>query len=277
MRALRAIPFHFTSPIVIEGIEATDLFSMNTLLGGAIETQTVTILNSLRAIWDPEGEWANYEFVRFPESFPDVRLVRSRRASETPLIGIELKGWYLLSKERMPSFRFSASPMAASPWDLLVCFPWALSNVLSGKPALYEPFIENARYAAAMRNHYWLTKGRDRSRNAIEHPRDAHPYPSPRSNFHDRPIYDGGGNFGRIARVKGLMGDWIAETLSTPMAGIGAGYWIRFFSLFSEARSDEEVRRELDRIEDAIRAGRIVTVDVDLDFVNQLRRIAVST
>ena len=32
VRALRAVPMHFTSTINIEGISATDLFAMNSLL-----------------------------------------------------------------------------------------------------------------------------------------------------------------------------------------------------------------------------------------------------
>ena len=94
VRALYALPMHFTSPINVEGIEVNDLFSINTLLGGAIEAQTVMLLNSLRSIWDPQGKWVGKEFRRYPESFPDVRLVGSNK-DDSPLIGIELKGWYL--------------------------------------------------------------------------------------------------------------------------------------------------------------------------------------
>lgn len=46
VRALYALPMHFTSPINVEGIEVNDLFSINTLLGGTIEAQTVMLLNS---------------------------------------------------------------------------------------------------------------------------------------------------------------------------------------------------------------------------------------
>lgn len=59
VRALYALPMHFTSPINVEGIEVNDLFSINTLLGGTIEAQTVMLLNSLRSIWDPQGKWAD--------------------------------------------------------------------------------------------------------------------------------------------------------------------------------------------------------------------------
>lgn len=146
VRALYALPMHFTSPINVEGIEVNDLFSINTLLGGTIEAQTVMLLNSLRSIWDPQGKWADKEFRRYPESFPDVRLVGSNK-DDSPLIGIELKGWYLLSKESEPSLRYKASADAVTEWDLICCVPWGLSNVLSGKPVVYEPYVEQAKFA----------------------------------------------------------------------------------------------------------------------------------
>ena len=48
-----------------------------------------------------------------------------------------------------------------------------------------------------------------------------------RKNTSDKPAYDGGSNFGRIARV-GIMNDWIADTLSRPLAGIPTQSWIEF-------------------------------------------------
>jgi len=47
---------HFVSTINIEGLSATDLFAMNTLLGGTIEDQTVATLNATRAIWGSGGK-----------------------------------------------------------------------------------------------------------------------------------------------------------------------------------------------------------------------------
>src|SRR3954467_248007 len=74
--ALGALPLYFTSTINIEGLDAGDLFSLNTLLGGAIEIQTVEALNRIRQVWDPDKEWEEYGFHRFSQSFPDVRLVK---------------------------------------------------------------------------------------------------------------------------------------------------------------------------------------------------------
>lgn len=171
VRALYALPMHFTSPINVEGIEVNDLFSINTLLGGTIEAQTVMLLNSLRSIWDPQGKWADKEFRRYPESFPDVRLVGSNK-DDSPLIGIELKGWYLLSKESEPSLRYKASADAVTEWDLICCVPWGLSNVLSGKPVVYEPYVEQAKFASDMRTYYWNHRRGDNSKRdcGIHHP-----------------------------------------------------------------------------------------------------------
>lgn len=259
IKALSALPMHFTSPIAIEGIEANDLFSINTLLGGTIEAQAVMVLNSLRDIWDPTGRWADKEFRRFPESFPDVRLVGTDR-SQAPLIGIELKGWYLLSKEAEPSLRYKASADAVTTWDLICCVPWGLSNVLSGKPVVYEPYIEQAKYVSDMRTYYWHHRsGNNANRNCnIIHPTTT-PYPRPGSQYVDEPEKDSGGNFGRIARVSGLMTDWVEESVNTKLAGIEAKYWISFFKLFSEGKTREEIEQGLESIIKRVRSSRANT------------------
>ena len=243
LRALHAVPMHFVSTINIEGLFATDLFAMNTLLGGTIEEQTVATLNATRAIWDPDGKWADYEFKRYAESFPDVRLERNDGA--IPLIGIELKGWYLLAKEEMPSFRFKASADAMTVWDLIAVFPWSLSNVISGKPVLESPYIEQAKYAADLRTHYW--EHRSENAQAVKHP-DTHPYPEPGSSYSDIVHDDSGGNFGRIARVHGLMDDFIKETMQTTLAGIEARWWVQFLKLFDERSDEATIRARLERL-----------------------------
>lgn len=244
VRALRAVPMHFESPIEIEGISATDLFSMNTLLGGAIEEQTVATLNNTRSIWDPDGQWANYEFRRYSESFPDVRL--EANGEDLPLIGIELKGWYMLAKEEVPSFRFKASANAMTVWDLIAVFPWSLSNVISGTPVLEPPYIEQAKYAADLRTRYWET----RSSNAkpVQHP-NTHPYPEPGSSYSDIVTDDRGGNFGRIARIQGLMDDWVKDTMETPLAGIEARWWVRFLKLFDERGNASDIQQKLENLQ----------------------------
>ena len=243
VRALRAVPMHFSSTINIEGLSATDLFAMNSLLGGAIEDQTVATLNATRAIWDPNGKWADCEFRRYAESFPDVRLERG--TGNEPLIGIELKGWYLLAKEEMPSFRFRASANAMTVWDLIAVFPWSLSNVISGTPILEPPYIEQAKYAADLRTYYW--EHRSAKARPVEHP-ETHPYPAPGSSYSDIVHDDAGGNFGRIARVRGLMDDWVADTMQTSLSGIEAHWWVRFLKLFDERSDESTIRRKFEQL-----------------------------
>ena len=274
IRALSAIPMHFMSPINIEGIEVNDLFSINTLLGGAIEAQTVMILNALREIWDPRGRWTDKEFKRYPESFPDVRLLGNSE-DKTPLIGIELKGWYLLSKEAEPSLRYKASADAVTEWDILCCVPWGLSNVLSGKPSVFEPYIEQAKFASDMRTYYWNhRKGNPDNRDCkIIHPATT-PYPKSGTQYVDSPAQDVGGNFGRIARVDGLMANWVQETMNTPMAGIEARYWVSFFKMFSEDKDRDKIERELKKIATSVRKTRGNTETNMNEFVEHLSAIA---
>lgn len=243
IRALRAVPIYFKSSINIDGISATDLFSINSLLGGTIEEQTVATLNEIRNVWDAEKKWAEYSFKRYAESFPDVRL--EREGDKKPLIGIELKGWYLLAKEEEPSFRFKASVDAMTEWDLITVFPWSLSNVISGTPVLEAPYIEQGKYVADLRTYYW--EHRNSNAKPVKHPK-THPYPEPGSKYSDTVVNDSSGNFGRIGRVKGLMDDWIAETMQTPLVGIEARWWVKFLKMFDERGDEKAILAKFERL-----------------------------
>lgn len=101
---LRDVAFpSLPSECVIEnsysGILATDLFSLNTLLGSMIESKVVHFLNSHRSLWDDKGTWSEYHFTRANESFPDVRLVK-KNGKANPILGIELKLVYTLKGRR---------------------------------------------------------------------------------------------------------------------------------------------------------------------------------
>ena len=112
-------------------------------------------------------------------------------------MGIELKGWYLLAKEAEPSLRFQVTPAACATQDLIVVVPWVLSNVISGSPILFEPFIESARFAAEYRNYHWQHVRQTAQDSSIEIAPHARPYPSKSDPISDRAVADGGGNFGR--------------------------------------------------------------------------------
>lgn len=234
---LLGLPAHFEFNNHISGVNATDLFSLNTLLGASIEGQVVKALNQQRKLWDPNGEWDGYVFERQSQAFPDVRLVRKGEGAVTDIaLGIELKGWFLLSKEGVPSFRFTTTPDACASHDLLVVVPWYLDNVLSGSPVTAEPYVVSARWAAQYRNYYWtesrvVGEGVDRT---IRSPTNAAAYPRKEDQISDVPAYDGGNNFGRIARVSGLMTAWINATNVTEVLGIRIEDWALFLRMHSD-------------------------------------------
>lgn len=251
-QALEAVPAYFRSTTHIEGLDAGDLFNLNSVLGSTIEVQVVETLNRLRPVWDPDNEWPTYYFVRSAQTFPDVRLLSHRpdRDSDNPEIalGVELKGWYLLSKEGEPSFRYQVTPRACSPFDLLVVIPWHLQHVLSGVPVVYNPYIEQAGYAAEYRNWAWQEMRRAKGRDPQINPPniDVTPYPPPKVQVNDKPVSDIGGNFGRVART-GLMDKYVTDMLKTPVAGIEAMHWVRFFKSYVEAANPEVLRSTLER------------------------------
>ena len=118
--AIACLPMYFRTETHISGIMATDLHTLNIVLGATIEEQVVRTLNLVRNTWDPDEQYSSHSFVRQAQTFPDVLL---RKASTGDvLLGIELKGWYLLAKEAEPSLRFQATipagrraPSASSP------------------------------------------------------------------------------------------------------------------------------------------------------------------
>lgn len=225
--ALYATPGQFTTPTNIEGLLASDIFTLNAPLSATIEESVVTTLNALRPVWDPDSEYQTFSFVRQSQTFPDV-LLRSVTNGVEPLMGIELKGWYLLAREKQPTYRFTVTPAACNPWDLLVVVPWVLSNVLAGKPVLFRPFVKPALYCGEKRNHYWQHERQAQSPTDIESPSRVRPYPSKSDHISDKPLHDSGGNFGRLSRY-GIMDDYVAGMLAEKVRGVSVGDWINFF------------------------------------------------
>lgn len=246
--ALHALPSRFRTSLRIAGISATDLFTLNTPLGAAIEASVVENLNDLRDLWDPNHEYEIYSFVRQAQVFPDVRLQTTAPGvpeADRILMGIELKGWFVLAKEGEPSFRYKASPNVCAPQDLLVVFPWGLDEVISGAPRLLRPFVEEARYAAEHRNHYWeVLRGKIGDAAKVELSPVTKPYPSKGEKFNDEAKLDKGQNFGRVARGN-LMTDFIAELQEQPISGIPSKHWQAFLRIFAEGVEANVVERKL--------------------------------
>lgn len=247
--AIASLPIYFRTETHISGIMATDLHTLNTVLGATIEEQVVRTLNLLRNTWDPNGKYTLFSFVRQAQTFPDV-LLRKTSSGEI-LLGIELKGWYLLAKESEPSLRFQATTAACAVQDLVVVVPWVLGNVISGSPILFEPFVESAKYAANYRNYHWQCVRQSKQDTGIDVPKGVRPYPSKADQILDKPHSDGGGNFGRLART-GMMDSYMQKLDDVQLCGIKTVYWRQFLKAFQESTTDAEARTALERLKQRV-------------------------
>ncbi len=249
--ALFALPTYFRSDTSIEGILATDIFTLNAAFGATIEAQVVSTLNRMREVWDPDEKFMYHRFVRQSQTFPDVLLRRDTSGTgeheNEVLLGIELKSWYLLAKEGEPSFRFQVTPDACAKQDLIVVIPWVLNNVISGYPKIFPPYVELARYAAEYRNYWWKFIRKTKSSAEIVSPQNVSPYPQKSDKISDRPTSDHGNNFGRFART-GIMDNYLEIAKKESLCGIGAEYWLNFFKIFQEERDEESINAELGKL-----------------------------
>ena len=257
--AIASLPIYFRTETQISGIMVTDLHTLNTVLGATIEEQVVRTLNLIRNAWDPDEKYALYSFVRQAQTFPDVLL---RRASDGDvLMGIELKGWYLLAKEAVPSLRFQATAAACAKQDLIVVAPWSLGNVISGSPMLFEPFVESAKFAAAYRNHPWKYVRKTQLSREIELSEGVAPYPNKSDHILDRPVADSGHNFGRLART-GLMDSYVKKVNDVYLCGIKSVHWREFLKIFQEGTTDVEAQTALVRLKAKIDATEFASSEI---------------
>jgi hypothetical protein len=248
--AIYSLPAYFKTETNIEGISATDIFTLNTALGATIESQVVESLNRMRSVWDPAGNYALYHFVRQSQTFPDVLLTKAsdealdEKGWPKIILGIELKGWYLLAKEGEPSFRYKVTPSACALQDMIVVVPWALSNVIAGSPKIFTPYIESSKYAAEYRNYWWAHVREAQSNNRINSPNGISPYPRKSDQISDEPAYDRGGNFGRYSRT-GIMNDYLERASSQALCGIRADHWRSFFKLFQDQKDESVIAGQI--------------------------------
>lgn len=223
---LLKMPEYFESSLVLSGMsDVREIYKLGQLLSGIVEEEFVRTLNELQEHWNPEKRFGNLYFFRQPEAFPDVIL--GKEGEESPIMGIELKTWYLLSKEKEPSFRFKVTSDACAPQDLLVVVPWVLSEVISGSPTIFRPWVKPAKYVAEYRNYWWQSVRNAKGKTGITRPPEVGPYPRSRDRINDEPESDSGGNFGRIART-GIMDKFVEEMLNQKVLGIEINRWIEF-------------------------------------------------
>lgn len=243
-----SLPAECTIDNTYSGILATDLFSLNTLLGSMIENKVVTFLNAHRHLWD-DGSWSEYHFIRSNESFPDVRLVK-KDDCHVVVLGIELKSWFILSKEGEPSFRYRTASEACDPADLLCIIPWYLSDAVCGHPVLVTPWVYSAKAASEATKRYWIyarqtNKPETIKRRGLEIPDGVRPYmENARDKTNYKPVEDGGNNFGRLART-GIMSDFVDETLLTDILGIPANNWRLFLKAHTDSNSLQDIQKKI--------------------------------
>ncbi len=279
--AIFSLPAFFQTDTNIEGISATDVFTLNSVLGATIENQLVATLNRMRSVWDPDEKYLLYSFVRQAQTFPDVLLKKTSTTEEEPLLGIELKGWYILAKEGEPSFRFQVTASAWAPQDLIVVVPWALDNVISGSPEVFTPYVESARYAADYRTYHWQELRGTESDKRILFASAVKPYPKKSDKILDQPCSDKGGNFGRFART-GLMDDYLARAKSELLCGISAEHWLHFFKIFQDQKGKAAVMNEVARLRKKVEASATNEAtsernEVLLEILRQLEKLTIET
>lgn len=270
--ALQVLPNYFKSSTFIEGIQATDIFTLNSALGATIEAQVVASLNQMRSVWDPDEEYLLYSFVRQSQTFPDVLLKKiGSQSTEDILFGIELKGWYLLAKEGEPSLRFRVTPAACSKADLICVVPWSLTNVLSGSPQTIAPYVVSARYAADFRNYHWEHIRSSSGDKTIKIADVVSPYPVKSDQIADQPASDSGGNFGRLART-GVMDEYLNFALTTLLCGIPAVNWLQFFTIFKDQKDPTQIKTEIESLR-ARFASRIPPNDPISNILDELEHL----
>ena len=145
---------------------------------------------------------------------------------------------------------------ACADADLIMVVPWVLSSVISGRPRIYTPYIVSAKHAARYRNHYWKHLRGSADNTDIVIPVKAAPYPKKSDKTADKPVVDGGKNFGRVART-GIMDEYLALMAVQPVCGIKAVHWLEFFKIFHQDVTDEEVHASFERLRS--KAGEIAS------------------
>ena len=224
--AIGLIRKEFNSAISVSGVSACDLHTWGRVLSATVEIEVVKCLNSVRNKWDGQREYAGCSFRRQPERYPDVVLACGERREDI-ILGIEVKSWYVMAKEGEPSFRFKTTLGACPPQDFLLVVPWSLSNVLSGTPIVFDPYLTGTRTVALQRNKWWAGIRESNDIADISVPDGVEPYPGARENIADEPASDAGGNFGRLARM-GMFDEYKKLVNSEEVAGVAVSHWQQF-------------------------------------------------
>lgn len=132
----------------------------------------------------------------------------------------------------------------------------------------------SARHAAEFRNHWWEHVRETADPKNISSPPGVRPYPTKDMQISDVPAHDRGGNFGRLARVSGLMTDFIASAKAQEALGIPIIDWILFLRRHSDNSDPEQVTASLvQELSRATRAGSQTDAGRVLEHLEGLARL----
>ena len=135
--------------------------------------------------------------------------------------------------------------------------------------ALPNYYVELARYAADYRNYWWECIRKTKLSTEIVSPKEVSPYPQKSENISDKPISDGGNNFGRFART-GIMDNYLKVAKRESLCGIRAEHWLNFFKIFQEDKGEESINTELRRLRSMVKG---TNQEKELHIIDALEKI----
>ncbi len=152
---------------------------------------------------------------------------------------------------------------------MIVVVPWALSNVISGSPKVFAPYVELSKYAAEYRNFHWQHLRQAKSASTIISPKGISPYPKKSDQIADKPDSDSGGNFGRFART-GLMDTYLEKAKEVQLCGIAAEHWLSFFKAFQDQKSKSEIKAQIEQIKTKVLAKIEIVQQPSLNHIQEI-------
>lgn len=165
------------------------------------------------------------------------------------------------------------TPAVCADADLLVVVPWALSEVVSGTPRVFAPYLTGAKYAAEYRNWYWEHQRIGQTNQSVILSTVSQFYPTKSDMISDRPASDSGGNFGRFART-GVMDKYMSGLFDERLVGIPLSSWQRFLAIFTESGSPNEVDSALEKLANSITSATKQDLETKAALMAMLHEIA---
>ena len=170
-----------------------------------MEKQLAISLENHRTLWDPHNEYADHHWFHQGDVFPDLFFSKGRDGKElreNVRVAIEVKSWYIFSKESEPSLRFKQAGCFVNDTCIVVIFPWFLTNVVGGRVAVLPPIVLSAIDIVKDRDAHWK-KNEIRDHDYFEEKNGKAPKPFQSiENKRFTVVSSANTNFGRIFRLQ---------------------------------------------------------------------------